>query len=291
MEIDTANLVPGMVLKRDVVGKSSKPIVEKGTKLTEVHIEFIEKFLIEKVSISPLSNKEIKDMQHLVIENEKNQLFIDHYNDVVLKYKRLFAAWRNNVPIDMYKVRKIFVPIFEKSIKQSLATLTYLTKDRPKADYIYYKSVAMSSLAIFLANKLNYEKKDWLQIGFAALLSDVGLSKVEEDIINRENNESYKQIQNHPLYSYKIVENVKTLTNSAKRAILQHHERLDGSGYPIKSKNDNIHAYARIIAVCDYYYENNLNDTTGMIKKLEEQSEKLDKNVVTQLINELKEMQ
>src|SRR5699024_6123159 len=96
-------------------------------------------------------------------------------------------------------------------------------------DLFYYKSVAVSLLSIKLAQLLNYEKKDWLQLGFAAILADIGLAK-SKIVIN-----SHEQSHiRHPALSYEMIKDEATLTQNAKIAIVQHHERLDGSGFPLK---------------------------------------------------------
>ena len=53
MQIETKYLKPGMILLEDVLGKSNKPIIEKRTVLTEKHIEFLEKFMITWVTVTP----------------------------------------------------------------------------------------------------------------------------------------------------------------------------------------------------------------------------------------------
>ena len=65
--------------------------------------------------------------------------------------------------------------------------------------------------------------------------------------------EDIKEIKMHPSENYKMIKDISSLTKDAKIAILQHHERLDGSGYPFKEKGAKIHHYAKIIAIADVY--------------------------------------
>lgn len=66
--------------------------------------------------------------------------------------------------------------------------------------------------------------------------------------------EERDEIKKHPVYSYRLIESIRTITDAVKLAVLQHHERLDGSGYPLALKKEKIHKYARIIAVSDTYH-------------------------------------
>src|SRR5699024_11121888 len=87
-----------------------------------------------------------------------------------------------------------------------------------------------------------------LQIGFAAILADIGLVKSNIAI------NSHEADIRHPALSYEMIKDETTLTKHAKIAIVQHHERLDGTGFPLKIKAERIHPFARIIAVSDRYF-------------------------------------
>ncbi|MDY0394729.1 HD domain-containing phosphohydrolase [Virgibacillus halophilus] len=91
----------------------------------------------------------------------------------------------------------------------------------------------------------------------AGLLCDAGLAKMPENLSTygakrRQGGESL--LRQHPVYSYRMIEKVPGLHRLSKLAVLQHHERIDGSGYPIGLTADKLHLYSKIIAVCDTYY-------------------------------------
>ena len=79
-------------------------------------------------------------------------------------------------------------------------------------------------------------------------MADAGLAKTEVTI------DSSQADRKHPIRSYEMIKNEPTLTDHAKLAIVQHHERLDGSGFPMQLQADKIHPYAQIIAVSDRYF-------------------------------------
>jgi len=293
MEIDVDRLVPGMILEKDVLGKSDNPIVEKNTRLTETHIEFLQKFLVDKVTITPLPNDESKsntktNKDNLAIK-QKDQLYANEYEYVVNEYKKAFLAWQNNVPFEMYRIRNICTPLFDKTIDESIDMILSLMPYPKPEEYFFYRSISLSLLAVFLAHKLKYPKKDWLQIGFAALLCDSGKAKMKQ-IETRNRNRNNPYWRKHPLYSYRLVEHVTTLTQRAKIAILQHHEYLDGSGFPAKVNDKKIEPYARIITVCDLALSVYSNHVEEIINVLEEKKGKQQIELISanKLISELK---
>lgn len=268
MRVEPAQLVPGCMLLSDVKGKSNRAIIPKDTVLTEKHIMILEKFFIDYVDVSAkLSDGQAYNPKAVPIKIEpKKQVkqtddvsklsFSEHYQYVVTSYKKLFTSWQNNIAIDMPAVRKLIIPLFER-IDQGDADVFRLHLYNSKKDYMYHHSVAVSLLAAFIGKKLGYSSGDWTQIGLAGFLSDCGMAKISPSILNKETGLSEQEInemKNHPTYSYRMVENIPTIKQLVKLAILQHHERIDGSGYPFEIQKDKIHIYSRIITVSDMYH-------------------------------------
>lgn len=61
-------------------------------------------------------------------------------------------------------------------------------------------------------------------------------------------------MQRHPLYGYRMIQSSPALKEGAKLAVLEHHERLDGSGYPLKLTGEKLHPYSKIVAAADTYH-------------------------------------
>lgn len=262
MRVEPSQLVPGCVLMKDVIGKTNRPIIYKNTVLTEEQILILKKFLIPNVEVShKLENGEIfkplpvqKDHKEpkkvkTKTKEDKQIPFKKHYLEVVQKYKRLFHNWKNNAPINMPYVRELVVPLFEQIDKIGIEILKlhhYSTKN----DYFYHHSIAVGILSTFLAKKLGYNHGESIQVGLAGFLSDCGMAKIDAEIINKFHSLTYREMdemKEHPKYSYRFVESIPTISKEVKLAIIQHHERLDGSGYPFQLKGKKIHK------ICSYH--------------------------------------
>jgi|GEM_PF-6927769 len=284
MDVEVDRLVPGMVLKDDVLGKSGNPIVEKSTVLTETHIEFIKRFLLDKVAVDPLMNQPSDKRKNVRVESvlPEQLAFRKKVSHTAGEYEKLFMAWQNNVPINMYDIREMFIPLFEQVVQQPIDQILSLLPTSNLSE----KSCVISVLSVYLADRLGYEKKDWLQIGLAALLSDCGKAKLEQAVL--ETKTPLEEWRLYPMHSYKMIENETTLTSNAKLAIVQHQEYLDGSGFPAKSTGDQIKPYARIIAACEFFcsvYSDNIEETINLLQK--NKNKKLDSVVVDALLNVL----
>lgn len=268
MRVEPAQLVPGCVLLGDVKGKSNRAIMLKKTVLSEEHIIILDKFLISNVDVgSKLANgetftprvthrKKESKQQDEAIKDVRNLPFKEHYQYVVKSYKRLFIVWQNSMQVDMPTVRKLVIPLFQR-IELGDADIFTLYQYNTKKDYMYHHSVAVGLIAAYLGKKMGYSNADYTQIGLAGFLSDCGMAKISPTILNKTKELSALEIdemKKHPTYSYRMVEQIPTLTQIVKLAILQHHERMDGSGYPLGVQKDQIYAYSRIVAVSDMYH-------------------------------------
>ncbi|MDC3417738.1 HD-GYP domain-containing protein [Aquibacillus salsiterrae] len=266
MFVHPKQLIPGCFIVRDVIGKTNYPIVSKNTIVRDIHIEILNKFLIEQVEVanqlengSPfipheLSNIKPKD-SNLNDWNYHPITFEDYYWNAVNGYKQVYEGIQSGSPIDMNEIRHFAIPLFEQIDDLGL-TIYLLHTFSSKQDYFFHHAIGMGVIAAFLAKKRGIEK-EWIQIGLAGLLADSGMAKLTRGLFKKEGKLSeteYKEIKLHPTYSYRLVEKIPSLTIGAKLAILQHHERMDGTGYPLGVKRNKIHPYAYIVAISDTYH-------------------------------------
>ncbi|MGP4059672.1 HD-GYP domain-containing protein [Halobacillus sp. H74] len=268
MRVSPAQLVPGCLVTKDVMGRTNRPIVPKNTTIQAIHIEVLKKFQIESVEVSnkqtdgtsfnPMGQMESKETTASTETHtqELSPSFHDQYLEAVQSYKKWFTDWSGGSPIDMNAIRKVMIPLLEKVIesKRDVFTLHHYTSSD---DYIYHHSVAIGLLSGYLASKMGYNYGEWMQVGLAGVLCDSGMAKLDGKITWKEGaltEAEFEQVKNHPTYSYRNVEKVPTLSAQAKIAILQHHERLNGTGYPLGLGQSKIHDFSQIIAVSDMYH-------------------------------------
>ncbi len=275
------------------------------TVLTEDLIDILHCFLIEEVEVLTRLEDGIPFVpgQKIIQKDEQEEKpapidlpFTEFYTWTVEQYKRMFVGWRNGKDVQINQVRKLIVPLLERVDEIGLR-LYNLHKLSTKKDYVYHHAVMMGLLSAFLAKKSNY-KHEWIQVGIAGFLADCGMAKIDENILYKAgtlNTAEYEEIKKHPVYSYRMVEHVSTLSQGIKLAILQHHERLDGSGYPLGVGGEKIHPYARFIAISDIYHamtaERSYQKQQSPFKVIEEilyeQFGKLDHPLVENFISSL----
>ena len=96
-----------------------------------------------------------------------------------------------------------------------------------------------------------------MQAALAGFLADCGMSKVDQFILQKKPTLTARRIEVikfHVSYSYNMVKNIPFLNEGTKLAVIQHHERMDGSGYIFGLKGKKIHPMAKIVAVADTFH-------------------------------------
>lgn len=116
-------------------------------------------------------------------------------------------------------------------------------------------SIRVGELCAVIAAEMNFSKDDVNQIRTAGLMHDIGKIGVDDKILNTPRElspDEWQNIKRHPEIGYRILSSVNEFAQIADQ-VLQHHEQVDGEGYPKALKNGEILLEARIIAVAEAF--------------------------------------
>ncbi len=232
-------------------------IIEAGTLISE------SLFAKLKNQESLYISKEDEDKQILSCENLK--YYMRHNRDNIEKRIKLLYEVNDQL-FDIYltnKENKIHLNCVEFIIHSIIYLIKYdhifLKNTMPyfvNNDLVKNHSLHVAIYALSLGNTLRYNNDELLKIGVAALLHDVGLKKIDEDIINKKdllNPEETNLVQKHSQYSVDITMQNKIHDPYIINAVMHHHERYDGSGYPNQLVQSEISDFASILAICDVF--------------------------------------
>jgi putative nucleotidyltransferase with HDIG domain len=123
-------------------------------------------------------------------------------------------------------------------------------------NYTYIHCVDTSIMAAFLGLSLNLDKDSLRTLGEAAILHDIGKLQISDKIIGKKGkltSEEYEEIKKHPLYGFNMLNKAGINNEFVLFGVLQHHERIDGKGYPYGKGGQDISTYAKIISLCDVF--------------------------------------
>lgn len=122
--------------------------------------------------------------------------------------------------------------------------------------YTYNHSLDVSIYSLGLGKALGYDAKTLEDLGVGALFHDIGKRNVSLDILCKKGGLSdaeWEQMKMHPQYGLVILNNHPNISDAIKAACFEHHESWAGNGYPQQLVADEIHPFARIVAITDTY--------------------------------------
>ncbi|MDP4164592.1 MAG: HD-GYP domain-containing protein [Bacillota bacterium] len=262
MRVNINELQEGCILTNDVFSKTNRPIIPKKTVLTHSLIEVLKVFLIRHVEVEKTLINGLPFIPHGVNEEEimaekiEPHGLSDLYLQSVRLFKKEFQSWQAGKTIDIGKIRSVILPLLEV-MEKTPSEIFHLHHFSTSEEYLYQHSVAVGLISGYIGYSLRFQKGDMVQLALAGCLADCGMAKINPAILNKRTSlalPEYEEVKKHPIFSYRMVENIPALRTDAKIAILEHHERLDGSGYPLAEKEAKTHLYAKIIAVADIFH-------------------------------------
>ncbi len=239
-------LQPGMTVAANVRGADGRLLVRNGTMLNETNIKKLALLGIGSIYIkNPLF--EAIDVPELVGENTRIRL--------IQALQAAFAGYQKTGELDANPLRTDVKAMVEEVIGNRDAMIQ--TYDlRTYQDYVYAHSVNVAIIAVLIALNLDYNEAKLDDLALGALLHDVGMLAVPNEIIMKMGNltpEEAAAVQEHAQQGFEIVRKRREISTPAAHVAFQHHERFDGTGYPRRLKGDAIHEYARIVAVADIF--------------------------------------
>ena len=142
------------------------------------------------------------------------------------------------------------------SILRNPDALTSLTRLKQFDEYTFFHSVNTSALALSVGRHLGYDRTSLLQLGTGTLLHDIGKTLIPVEILNKPGRyeaDEFEIMKQHALRGAEILSNTTGLTDIFLKPALEHHERVDGTGYPHKRAKQDLSQFGLIAAIVDIY--------------------------------------
>lgn len=259
--MNVSDLRVGKVIAEDIFANTQYPIIFKDTKVTYEHLHIFKAFRIHSVLIykdeMPNTKDNPNEVSSIIVPPIINtNTFETYYTDAIQQLKKEFLNWQSGAKIDITKVRGMMIPLIERVLENRSYIFDLNSYSNPK-DYLYHHSIATGLISAIVTQKLGYERGICIQMAIAGMLADCGMAKVPAKIRDKKTKlteKEFAEVRQHPINSYIMVKNLTALKDAMKIAIFQHHERLNGSGYPKGEKNGSITIFSQIIAVADVYH-------------------------------------
>lgn len=244
MKISVDNLTSEMILENDVYARSGNLLISEGTKLTDALIAKLIEFNIKSVRI--------KDIRP---ENTDYKDFEKKYEQSIDKIKDSFKVARYQKTVNISEFENIIDGLLDNA-KSGRGILSYMKLIEQKDEYTLQHSINVSITAMLMGKWLNYSEQDIKTLGTSAILHDIGKLFIPDSILNKSaklNEAEFKIMKSHSMLGYNLLRDSNVKSDVILNAVLTHHERFNGNGYPFGLKGYKISEFARIIAICDVF--------------------------------------
>lgn len=228
--------------------------------------------------VAPLPPLEVKESSPQVVEEidleakkmweEKEERIekLNSYRRRVINCEKEFERSLSQLRSVMRKIRNrpesaveeatlMVDDIVEKLLSDDHVTL-HLMNGKSEFEDIYFHSLNVSILSMMIAKVKGFNAQQIKDIAFGALFHDIGKIRIPTSILRKQSalTEPERNYLNlHPKYGLDLADTVKNFPDSTKKIIYQHHEVLDGSGFPEGLKGDDIDQYAQLISLANAY--------------------------------------
>lgn len=221
----------------------------------------------------------------------------EFYNKFVAYVDQVFTKYvtRNDLNIQEISNRVKELCDFAKENRRFL--LRVQDSGAANRNYLVSHSVKSTILAIILGSYLKLQPHKLIELGVAALLHEIGMVRLPPQLYMTERQltpQEKKNIFTHPVHGYNILREF-SFPLAVCLASLEHHERVNGQGYPRKLSGDKISPYSKIIAVaCSYDaivssrpYKAAKDGYSGMVDMLKNEGKQYDETVIRALVYSL----
>ena len=232
---------------------------------TEDQIQLLRNLGVKTLEIDLTKGKDVYQKPVAAVAVPQKPLYIplveelprarEVYSRTIETARSALKAIRLGQSFPMEQIETMVEEILESIIRNPDALMS-LSQIRGYDEYTYEHSVNVSILVCSLAHALNLEKEVILQGGVGGLLHDIGKTWIPEHIVNKPGkltDPEYTIMKRHPEYGIEIVKDRKGISDLSKTVIIQHHERINGKGYPHLLKSDEIHDMGLMAGIVDVY--------------------------------------
>lgn len=231
----------GERLAEPVITKEKETLISEGTVLKPEYLDLISFLGIDTVCIE--DSYESYEEPHTLIGEERRQQYIAGVQKLLEKH----IYQEKDALKNMEAIASDIVENMEEMDENIVIDM------ETRNGNLYEHTVMVTLLSVMVAKKLKLSKDEIYRIALGALLHDLGLRYITVDYINYDMESAPAsevfELKKHTILAYSVLEKEEWLDLGIKKMILSHHERVDGSGYPLKQKIKDVDC--NILQACD----------------------------------------
>lgn len=296
--IKVAELKPGQQFDKPVYIDGENLLVPARVPIRQKDIQRLQKWQISEVTTEgDMLSEGFAEGQDehtffmRAFKTSEHELVMKTHTKLRQQLRKIFEAIRDYDPVETSDIDTIIDALFRLLEQYPNQTVEYILYGFQGAVTDIDNALNSAIVSSLIGQNLGMAKHRLIHLATAALLHDVGMLRLPEEIVKKKGKltaEEAQTVRTHPVHSYKIITRELRYPEEIGRAALQHQERWDGQGYPKMLSGENIILFARIIAVVDSFeamvskrpYRNSMIGYTAMRNILSDNGRRFDPQVL-----------
>lgn len=241
-----SSISPNMVLGRDIRDSEGRVLLAAGASLGPRYLERLAEFGITFVYVDDGRYGEI-EIEEVVAEETRVE--------AMREVKQVMSRVQRGQDFAVRRMTELVNEILDE-LTSNPGTLLQMTEMRAMTDYTFAHSVAVAVSSLVTGVAMGYDRRQLMALGTGALLHDVGKCLLPDALVNKRETLTPQEVldlRRHPLIGYEALVKRDELSPLSAHIAYQHHERLNGGGYPRGLKGSEIHEFARLVAIADVF--------------------------------------
>ncbi|MGG1556213.1 HD-GYP domain-containing protein [Paenibacillus ferrarius] len=245
---------PGMRLAKNIYNDDGMVLLAVNVELSQRLIDRLFSYGIDYIYIEDSRTDDI--IQKDIIQDETRVRAVTEIRNT---FKKVMEDSNKRGAVSYYDIGRNFRDVMKMIIDDLSAhegAMVMLNNINVKDNYLFQHSVNVSIYALMLGISYGYSRDKLEALGLGALLHDIGKTKVPLGILRKPSQlttEEYNEMKNHTTYGFNILREEPNIPLLSAHCAYQHHERINGSGYPRGLRGDEITEFAKWIGLVDSY--------------------------------------
>lgn len=253
-ELETAGeLIPESIQPEEKPSEDGPQRVEAIAKMEADLKKLVEEQLHSRKSLLPLTEPEPDQTQKQNLA--KRVTLADFYTSWIESCERQLELARKDARLDRGDVVRVAGEML-KLAKQDSQGLMAAMSQRQKGNHLAAHGTNVAIYGAIIGTRIGIKQESLLNFVIGCYFLDIGMVRVPDSIINKEGRleiDELKVIHTHPVYGYQILIQQNGFPVEAGMVALEHHEKINGSGYPRKLLGPAISLFGRLAAIIDTY--------------------------------------
>ena len=261
--ITTRKLQTGMKIDQAIKDRTGRTLIAYGTVLDDFMISSLPRLGINGVYIDESSGEEEENEISEQTQKTIEKLKVPDRSKVKLSEsvkarvsEGVQFLYGNTESEEFENAANSVADDLMKAIMDNDAIAVDVGMLKVSDEYTFKHSVDVAAMAMIIAKQYGFSQKEIYELPYTTCMAKKEKARIKKEVLKKrgkQRDEEFEMMKKHSVYGYHILKEKGDISEPILMGVLQHHEKLNGKGYPLGVTENKINIYAKIISISDIY--------------------------------------